>query len=147
MQHWPVRPPLPPQGRATPSGVQGSRPDAWNSRLAEARATSTRPGQPVLTHSPPPSRPSSQRFTPHPSSKPHDEDRSEPSTPSASPSEAAPSLAQLENVNGDLSNYSIKASLTLRDASSGLQPVMSTDICALQKERLKYAMSRFISRR
>src|SRR5208283_4147953 len=40
-----------------------------------------------------------------PSSKPHGEDRSEPSTPSASPSRAAPCLAQLENVNGDLSNY------------------------------------------
>ena len=40
-----------------------------------------------------------------PSSKPHGEDRSEPSTQSASPSEAAPSLAQLENANGDLSNY------------------------------------------
>src|SRR5271166_649701 len=40
-----------------------------------------------------------------PSSKPHGEDRSEPSTPSASPSSAAPCLAQLENVNGDLSNY------------------------------------------
>ena len=42
-----------------------------------------------------------------PSSKPHGEDRSEsaPSTPSASPSKAAPSLAQLENVNAGLSNY------------------------------------------
>src|SRR5215831_6238826 len=30
----------------------------------------------------------------------------------------------------------VNASLTLRDASAGLQPVISTDACALRKERL-----------
>src|SRR5208337_315468 len=58
-----------------------------------------------------------------PSSKPHGEDQSEPSTPSASPSKAAPSLAQLENANGDLSNYktiiSIAGGLDVGQFSSG----------------------------
>ena len=49
-------------------------------------------------------------------SKPHGEDQSEPSTPSASPSKAAPSLAHLENVNGDLSNYHPSGSRTANRA-------------------------------
>jgi hypothetical protein len=48
---------------------------------------------------------------------------------------------------GSFNRAGVKASLTLRDASSGLQRAMSTVTSALRKERLKYAMSRFISRR
>lgn len=43
------------------------------------------------------------------------------------------SSASLRSFNG----AGINASLTLRDASSGLLPAMSTDTCALRKERPK----------
>ena len=39
---------------------------------------------------------------------------------------------------GSFNRAGVKVSLTLRDASSGLQPAMSTDTCALRKDRLKY---------
>src|SRR5271165_1501488 len=72
---------------------------ARRGRCAPARSTAKSPTAFAANGAP--------RSTPisDPSSKPHGEDRSEPSTPSASPSSAAPCLAQLENVNGDLSNY------------------------------------------
>src|SRR5271165_6744922 len=72
---------------------------ARRGRCAPARSTAKSPTAFAANGAP--------RSTPisDPSSKPHGEDRSEPSTPSASPSRAAPCLAQLENVNGDLSNY------------------------------------------
>src|SRR5271166_489039 len=74
---------------------------ARRGRCAPARSTAKSPTAFAANGAP--------RSTPisDPSSKPHGEDRSEPSTPSASPSSAAPCLAQLENVNGDLSNYQI----------------------------------------
>src|SRR5271165_273634 len=72
---------------------------ARRGRCAPARSTAKSPTA-FAANGAPPSTPISD-----PSSKPHGEDRSEPSTPSASPSRAAPCLAQLENVNGDLSNY------------------------------------------
>src|SRR5208283_4203598 len=72
---------------------------ARRGRCAPARSTAKSPTAFAANGAP--------RSTPisDPSSKPRGEDRSEPSTPSASPSRAAPCLAQLENVNGDLSNY------------------------------------------
>src|SRR5271165_5854097 len=75
---------------------------ARRGRCAPARSTAKSPTAFAANGAP--------RSTPisDPSSKPHGEDRSEPSTPSASPSRAAPCLAQLENVNGDLSNYSTR---------------------------------------
>src|SRR5208337_572136 len=74
---------------------------ARRGRCAPARSTAKSPTAFAANGAP--------RSTPisDPSSKPHGEDRSEPSTPSASPSRAAPCLARLENVNGDLSNYSL----------------------------------------
>src|SRR5271165_5730944 len=74
---------------------------ARRGRCAPARSTAKSPTAFAANGAP--------RSTPisDPSSKPHGEDRSEPSTPSASPSRAAPCLAQLENVNGDLSNYNL----------------------------------------
>jgi hypothetical protein len=44
---------------------------------------------------------------------------------------------------GSFNRARVRAFLTFSDASSGLQPSMSTDTLALRKERLKYAMSRF----
>src|SRR5271166_1730985 len=86
---------------------------ARRGRCAPARSTAKSPTAFAANGAP--------RSTPisDPSSKPHGEDRSEPSTPSPSPSRAAPCLAQLENVNGDLSNY-LKA--------------CSTDFAHLQKQ-------------
>src|SRR5271157_4683618 len=83
---------------------------ARRGRCAPARSTAKSPTAFAANGAP--------RSTPisDPSSKPHGEDRSEPSTPSASPSKAAPSLAQLENANGDLSNY-----LFCREAPSALR--------------------------
>src|SRR5271165_4462263 len=83
---------------------------ARRGRCAPARSTAKSPTAFAANGAP--------RSTPisDPSSKPHGEDRSEPSTPSASPSRAAPCLAQLENVNGDLSNY-LETALDARDSS------------------------------
>ena len=83
-----------------PRGLTSPRPTtARRGRCAPARSTAKSPTAFAANGAP--------RSTPisDPSSKPHGEDRSEPSTQSASPSKAAPCLAQLENVNGDLSNY------------------------------------------
>src|SRR5271165_5115257 len=80
---------------------------ARRGRCAPARSTAKSPTAFAANGAP--------RSTPisDPSSKPHGEDRSEPSTPSASPSSAAPCLAQLENVNGDLSNYHQRAEIVV----------------------------------
>src|SRR5271165_6999553 len=85
---------------------------ARRGRCAPARSTAKSPTAFAANGAP--------RSTPisDPSSKPHGEDRSEPSTPSASPLRAAPCLAQLENVNGDLSNYLVDVLEAIKDAAA-----------------------------
>src|SRR5208283_2413376 len=65
------------------------------------------------------------------SSKPHGDDQSEPSTPSASPSKAAPSLAQLETVNDDLSNYPLWLQILADIFDSQLRVPRATELEAL----------------
>src|SRR5271165_1174853 len=103
---------------------------ARRGRCAPARSTAKSPTAFAANGAP--------RSTPisDPSSKPHGEDRSEPSTPSASPSRAAPCLAQLENVNGDLSNYIRKPRKSVEGAS---QEIYRVNELFVQRYRNVYA--------